>query len=209
MLFRSHDDLFHSFRLTGMIRLSDFISLVFPRICCGCGNTLWKHEEVICRLCEFHLPKTHFHTYRDNPVARIFYGRVPIGEAMAFLYFHKGNTVQRLIHQLKYKGRKDIGIFLGRMYGAELTGSAFPTPPDLIVPVPLHRKKYMKRGYNQSEQFAVGLSEALHIPLNRRLLTRSRYTETQTRKNRFRRWQNVRNIFQVDQIGRASCRERV
>ncbi len=181
-----------------MIRLSDFISLIFPRICCGCGNALWQHEEVICRLCEFHLPKTRFHTCRDNPVARIFIGRVPVSEAMAFLFFHKGNTVQRLIHQLKYKGRKDIGIFLGKLYGAELYGSAFPEPPDLIVPVPLHRKKYMKRGYNQSEQFAIGLSEALHIPVNRHLLTRTRFTETQTRKNRFLRWQNVRNIFQVD-----------
>lgn len=181
-----------------MIWLSDFLSLIFPRICSGCGNTLWQHEEVICRLCEFHLPKTRFHTYQDNPVARIFIGRVPVSSAMAFLYFHKGNTVQRLIHQLKYKGRKDIGVFLGKLYGAELYGSAFSDPPDLIVPVPLHRKKYMKRGYNQSEQFAIGLSEALHIPLNRHILTRTRFTETQTRKNRFLRWQNVRNIFEVN-----------
>jgi ComF family protein len=177
--------------------LSDFFSLFFPKICAACGNSLWKYEETICRSCEFHLPKTHFHLEEDNPVSRVFYGRVRIMSAAAWLSFNKGSKVQRLVHQLKYKGRKDIGILLGKMYGAELISSPFFQGIDLIIPVPLHKKKYMKRGYNQSEQFALGLSATMNIPVNRHLLLRIRQTESQTRKSRFKRYQNVKEIFEV------------
>lgn len=179
--------------------IGDFISLVFPRICAACGNSLWKHEETICRSCEFHLPKTNFHFSPENPVTRLFWGRVEIFAGAAFLSFHKGNKVQELVHQLKYKGRKDIGIFLGRLYGQTLKYAPAFSDADVIIPVPLHKKKYMKRGYNQSEQFGLGLSKAMHIPQNRHLLMRVKATETQTRKSRYNRFQNVREIFQVSQ----------
>ena len=177
--------------------IGDFISLIFPDICAACGNTLWKHEKVVCRLCEFHLPVTGFHTEPENPVAKVFWGRAMITAGSAFLYFNKGNKVQSLIHQLKYKGRKDIGVFLGELYAHQL--KAFPefSNAGVIVPVPLHKKKYMKRGYNQSEQFGLGLSKVLRIPVNRHLLLRIRATETQTRKSRFRRYENVCEIFRV------------
>ena len=179
--------------------LSDFTSLIFPRICAACGNSLWKHEDVICHSCEFHLPKTNFHFSEDNPVARMFWGRTYIWSGAAFLYFNKGNKVQQLVHQLKYKGRKDIGVFLGTMYGQTLKYAPQFSCADVIIPVPLHKKKYMKRGYNQSEQFALGLSSAMNIPVNRHILTRTKATETQTRKSRFRRYQNVREIFLANQ----------
>jgi ComF family protein len=180
-----------------MIWLDDFISLIFPRICACCGNSLWKHEDVICHFCEFRLPKTNFHPDPENPVARLFWGRVKIEGGAAFLYFNKGNRVQRLVHQLKYKGRKDVGIYLGTRYGSIL----HDTPPfdtiDIIIPVPLHKKKYMQRGYNQSEQFAIGLSRAMNVPVDRFLLSRVKATETQTRKSRFSRYANVSEIFSV------------
>ena len=180
-----------------MIWIHDFISLIFPKICAGCGNSLWKHEDVICRFCEYHLPKTNFHSDPENPVARLFWGRVTVESSAAFLYFNKGNTVQRLVHQLKYKGRKDIGIFLGARYG-QLLGCISPfNTVDTIIPVPLHKKKYMQRGYNQSEQFAIGLSGSMGLALDKHLLTRTKDTETQTRKSRFRRYQNVREIFTI------------
>src|SRR5512140_852245 len=97
-----------------MLFLEDFISLLFPKICAACGNSLWKQEETVCLSCEFHLPRTYFHLSLENPVSRLFWGRVALESAAAFVYFNKGNKVQRLIHQLKYKGRKDIGIYLGR-----------------------------------------------------------------------------------------------
>lgn len=178
--------------------LGDFISLIFPRICAACGNSLWKHETGLCRSCEYHLPKTNFHQVPDNPVARLFLGRADIFAGAAFLYFNKGSKVQRLVHQLKYKGRKDIGIYLGDLYGLELKHSPHFSSADCIIPVPLHKKKYMKRGYNQSEQIAIGLSESMNIPVVRHLLTRIKATETQTRKSRFSRYQNVKDIFAVD-----------
>jgi ComF family protein len=181
-----------------MIFISDFISLIFPKICVGCGNSLWKNEELLCHLCAYHLPKTNFHFEHENPVTRLFWGRVPIETGTAFLYFNKGNRVQRLIHQLKYKGKKEIGIFLGTQYGQELKHAPGFNSADAIIPVPLHKKKYMKRGYNQSEQFAIGLTGSMNIPVERHLLCRIKATETQTRKSKFRRYQNVHEIFSVN-----------
>ncbi|MEI6682796.1 MAG: phosphoribosyltransferase family protein [Bacteroidota bacterium] len=180
-----------------MTWLDDFISLIFPRICACCGNSLWKHEEIICHSCDFRLPRTNFHLDADNPVARLFWGRAPVEAAGAYLYFNKGNRVQRLVHQLKYKGRKDIGAWLGNQYGHELLKSSLFSNLDAIIPVPLHKKRYMQRGYNQSEQFAIGLGKPMNLPVVNHLLTRSRATETQTRKSRFSRYQNVHDIFEV------------
>ena len=180
-----------------MIYISDFISLIFPRICAGCGNSLWKNEEVLCHFCEFHLPKTNFHMDSENPVTRLFQGRVNLETGATFLYFHKGSKVQRMIHQLKYKGRKDIGVYLGDQYGQLLKYVPLFCKADAIIPVPLHRKKYLQRGYNQSEQFAIGLSGSMNIPVNIQLLSRTKATETQTRKSRFSRYQNVKEIFTV------------
>ncbi len=180
-----------------MIWFDDFVSLIFPKICACCGNSLWKHEEIICHSCDFRLPRTNFHLDAENPVARLFWGRARVEAASAYLYFNKGNRVQRLVHQLKYKGRKDIGIWLGTQYGFELCKSPLFSNLDAIIPVPLHRKRYMQRGYNQSEQFAAGLGEPLNLPVENHLLFRSRATETQTRKSRFSRYQNVHHIFEV------------
>jgi ComF family protein len=177
--------------------VSDFISLIFPRICAGCGNSLWKHETELCHFCEYHLPKTNFHLDADNPVARLFWGRVKIETGAAFLYFNKGGKVQRLVHQLKYKGRKGVGVYLGDQYGQSLKYAPLFNSADAIIPVPLHKKKFMQRGYNQSEQIAIGLALSMNIPVNRHLLTRIKATETQTRKSRFSRYQNVKEIFRV------------
>jgi len=183
-----------------MIYISDFISLIFPRICAGCGNSLWKNEEVLCHFCEYHLPKTNFHHDLENPVTQLFQGRVNIETGAAFLYFNKGSKVQRLVHQLKYKGRKDIGIYLGDQYGQSLKYAPCFNSADAIIPVPLHKKKYMQRGYNQSEQFAIGLAGSMNIPMIKHLLVRTKATETQTRKSRFNRYQNVKEIFTVNNL---------
>jgi ComF family protein len=180
-----------------MSLFDDFISLIFPKICAACGNSLWKHEETLCLSCEYHLPRTEFHLSLENPVGSLFWGRVTLSSAAAFLYFHKGGKVQRLIHQLKYRGRKDIGMHLGKSYGQFLKNSPFFSTVEIIVPVPLHLKKLRQRGYNQSELFAAGLGESMNIPVEPGLLYRKKATETQTKKSRFRRWQNVAEVFAV------------
>ncbi len=177
--------------------LSDFFSLIFPNICACCGNSLFKHEEVICNFCEVRLPKTMYHHGEENPVTEIFRGRSDIFSAAASYHFNKGNKVQFLVHQLKYKNRPDIGFFLGKRYGQDLRDSPFFKSADVIIPVPLHKKKKVKRGYNQSEQFANGLAWSMKIPVDITTLDKTKATETQTKKSRFKRWENVKEIFTV------------
>jgi len=177
--------------------LSDFISLIFPQTCVSCGKSLYKNEYSICTYCAYYLPKTNFHLEKDNPVAQIFWGRVPIVSAAAFYGFNKGGKVQHLIHQLKYRGQKNIGISVGKLYGFELNHSIYFNTVDIIIPVPLHPKKQKKRGYNQSDFFAKGLAESMHIGVDLKTLYRAADSETQTKKSRFSRWQNVESIFQL------------
>ncbi len=177
--------------------LDDLISLFFPKTCPACGYNLFSNEKIICSRCLYHLPKTDFHKEKDNPVSKVFWGRVNLESASAMYYYRKGSKVQHLIHQLKYKGYKDIGFFLGEMYGSELLTAEDFNKIDLIVPIPLHKKKLLKRGFNQSEVFAIGLSKAMKKETDTTSVIRTVATSTQTRKSRYKRWENVNEIFEV------------
>jgi ComF family protein len=177
--------------------INDFISLFYPSVCQACGNSLYKGEEIICTFCMYHLPKTNYHEDENNPVIRHFWGKVNIVAASSYYFFNKGQKVQKLVHRLKYKGQKEIGIRLGELYGNELSKSSIFSSADLIVPVPLHKSRLRTRGYNQSDFFAKGLSTAMNIPAETQMVTRNKKTETQTRKNRFSRWQNVSEVFSL------------
>jgi ComF family protein len=178
--------------------IEDLLSLVFPEICNACGKPLYKHESLICNYCKAKLPYTNFHMQEENPIEKIFWGRVPIEKAGAFLYFHKGNRVQQLMHRFKYKGKKEVGELIGATYGNELLKTKYLAGADIIIPVPLHPEKQKKRGYNQSESFAIGLSKTTDIPCETNILKRAIASSTQTKKNRFQRWQNVETIFKVE-----------
>jgi len=143
------------------------------------------------------LPVTGFHLEPGNPLAEVFWGRVWLEQAVAWFYFRKGSAYQEVLHQLKYNHRPDIGVFLGRQFGYELKRSPVFIKPDLIIPVPLHRRKMRSRGYNQSEMIARGLSEALSIPFDAQSLRKPAVTSTQTRKSRFERWVNVSGKFEI------------
>ena len=177
--------------------IKDFFSLIFPQVCVACGNALYKNEKSICMFCLYHLPKTYFHTDKENPIAKIFWGRVPINAASAYYTFAKGGNVQHLIHQLKYKGQKEVGITIGKLYGEELILNEYYKLIDVIIPVPLHKKKLRKRGYNQSEYFAEGLAQRMNVGTDYKSLYRALESETQTRKSRFNRWKNVESVFQL------------
>lgn len=179
--------------------LDDFISLFYPKTCYACGNNLFKNEKTICTSCLYHLPKTNFHNDPDNPVSKIFWGREKVVAATSFLYYRKGSKVQHLIHQLKYRGYKEIGIFLGELYGAELRNNPIFNKVNKIIPIPLHRKKLKKRGFNQSECFAEGLAQSMKIELDITSVERTIATSTQTKKSRYKRWENVSEIFKINQ----------
>ncbi len=181
--------------------LDDLLSIFYPRGCIGCGTALQRNENFLCLNCLLHLPETNYHLTIDNPLEKIFWGRVPVEHVYSFLFFRKGNTVQHILHQLKYKGNKEIGAYLGEMYGQKLARAGSLADVDVIVPIPLHPKKLRLRGYNQSEWIAMGLSKGLGIPYSNDFLVRATFTETQTRKSRFSRWQNVKDVFQAANVG--------
>jgi ComF family protein len=174
----------------------DFLQFFFPDLCVACEQILNKQEKVLCTQCLFHIPRTDFHKDAENPVSQLFWGRVKIEYSGSYFYFNKGSSYQPLIHKLKYNGRKDIGIEMGKAFGAELRKSVFALA-DVIIPVPLHPKKLKIRGYNQSEMIAKGLSQSLNLPVNSTSLLRTELTDTQTRKSRFDRFRNVEGKFQV------------
>jgi ComF family protein len=175
----------------------DLVNLFFPRLCQACGEALAPADEEICTHCLFQFPYTNFHLTQGNPMEQAFWGRVPVEGAAAFLYFHKGSKVQHMIHRFKYNGRHQIGTFLGRVYGYKLVNQPPYNTVDMIFPVPLFKKKQLKRGYNQSEVFAKGLAIALNISVDTNILFRVKESATQTRKTREERWENVKEIFTV------------
>ncbi|MDR0603850.1 MAG: ComF family protein [Bacteroidales bacterium] len=177
--------------------ISYFISLLYPTYCEGCGRTLVRGEECLCLYCLENLPRTDFHHYKDNPVEMVFAGQSPVFRATAFCFFNKGNIMQKLIHQLKYKDNKAIGFYLGHQFGLELAKIEAFQSIDLIIPVPLHPKKFRQRGYNQSECIGKGISETLSKPMDTSSIIRVTPTSTQTKKARYQRWENVSGIFQL------------
>jgi len=178
----------------------DFISLLFPRLCYACGNHLLRNEHLICTECFVVIPRTGYHTLEDNPVAQLFWGRCKIEKAAAFSYYNKGSRIRKLIHNLKYKGIKEIGYELGRIYGISLNSSGFMNDVDLIIPVPLHPSKKRIRGFNQSETISMGIADSTHLPVDIKSLTRKMVSATQTKRSRYERWTNVEGIFQVVDI---------
>ncbi len=178
--------------------LLDVSSLIYPRVCAGCSHTLFKHEQYICNLCYVSLPKTNYHLQKENPVQKIFYGRADVALANSFLFFQKKGSVQKMMHVLKYKGKPNVAKTLGNWYGQDLKQQNTFSMYDYIIPVPLHKKRLQKRGYNQSEYFAEGLSEILNIPVLTNVLTKTIFTETQTYKTREERVENTLASFSVE-----------
>jgi len=173
----------------------DFINFLFPLECVACKKSLVVGEEYFCINCYLELPKTQYHLYIDNPVLRSFTGRFPLEKGAAWLQFQKGGVIQAAMHAIKYQNRPKLGAFLGTKAASEWQDSDFFRDIDLIVPVPLHWRKRMKRGYNQASHIAQGLSEVLNIPVDESFLYRAQYRNSQTRENRFKRWSNVNSVF--------------
>lgn len=177
--------------------LKDTFYLFFPKICVCCDEQLVKNEKEICLKCRFELSTTNFTNEVDNKVEQTFYGRLKIEFATALLFYRTKGISQKLIYQLKYKGRQEIGNLLGQWLGAELKESKRFPSIDYIVPVPLHDKKLKKRGYNQLSTFGNSISNILNIPFIENVLIKKSQTDTQTLKRRFERWKNVNEIFHL------------
>jgi ComF family protein len=156
-----------------------------------------RNEKLICTECYILIPRTNYHLKPDNPVSQLFWGRCLIDRAAAFSFYTRDSRIRKLIHQLKYKGIREVGSELGRIYARTLQSSGFLEEIDLIIPVPLHPSKKRQRGFNQSDVISQGISDVAGIPMDTKLLVRKSVTKTQTRKSRYDRWTNVQDIFRV------------
>ncbi len=175
----------------------DFLDLLFPNYCQMCEESLERGERLICWHCHYHLPLANYHKLADSPLARRFAGKVAVQYAWAYLKFTKEGKVQHLLHQLKYHNKPEIGNLMGQWYAKELQEYNLDKAFDLILPVPLHQSRLRKRGYNQSDTFAQGLSQGLQVEWHPSVLRRNVASSTQTKKKRFDRWKNVEKIFEV------------
>lgn len=174
------------------------VHLFFPHYCAVCGNRLHEGEEALCLHCNIDLPRTNLHLVRDNQVEKMFFGKIPIERATAFYYYRAGNPYDQIVRKLKYHGRKDLAVSMGKMMAEELLLAGFFNGIDYLIPVPLHPKRQRQRGYNQSERLAFGISQVTGIPMMADAIVRTRHTETQTQKSAQERYENMKEVFRLN-----------
>lgn len=170
---------------------NDFIALIFPRTCTNCNRSLTSVEHCLCVYCKTDLPFTDDHAYKENELFRKFAFLPKIESARSFLYFRQRGVTQKLLHQLKYQGRNDVGEALAKWFAPFLKD----LPIDLVLPVPLHKSKKRKRGYNQSEILAQHIADELGIDMRNDVITRIRSIKSQTKKSKIQRWQGMENVY--------------
>ncbi len=184
-----------------MILLRDFkralMHLAFPHVCTGCGSDCLEADIYLCLRCQLLLPETHFHLHADNSMEKAFWGRVPIVAATAQYYFSNKSLMQHLLHEFKYRKHVKLGFYLGQLMGYALLESGRFNSIDSIVPLPLHPKKQSRRGFNQAEILSNGIAGILEKPVLTEAVMRTTDVESQTRKSRIERWQNMDGIFKL------------
>jgi ComF family protein len=176
-----------------------FLHLAFPHVCEGCGTDNLQPDHLLCLRCLSSLPSTNFHMHPNNLIEKIFWGRIPIVSATSQYYFTKESMIQHLMHQFKYKGNKDVGIYLGKLMAWSMLESNRFSFIDALIPLPLHKSKEHKRGYNQATLLCEGISSIMNKPVLKNAIIRSEKTETQTKKSRIQRWQNMKGKFELAQ----------
>jgi len=175
--------------------IADIKHIFFPNICLSCDTVLINEEKTICSYCIHELPFTNYTLTNSLAISRLFYGRVSLEKATALLFFKKKGKVQHLIHNLKYKNNQEIGTFLGEWIGNEMKESGNYTNIDFIIPVPLHKKRFKSRGYNQLTKFGIAISNILNTTYNTDILLKKSFNKTQTKKGRLDRLRNIDELF--------------
>ncbi len=178
--------------------LNAVFSLFFPDLCQSCSRPLVKGEFFICLHCFCQLPQTNYHLRPSNPAEELFRGKFDYEKISAFLLFEKGGKTQQIVHQIKYKNNKAFGFWCGQLMAEEMMPSGFFSGIDIIVPVPLHKKKQKKRGFNQAEAISRGIANKCNIQVDISNLQKSKGNTTQTKKSRIERWLNSRELFQIN-----------
>lgn len=177
--------------------LQSLNNLVYPALCAACGRALHSGEPAICTRCRITLPFSAFEREEENPVTKVFAGRLMLLRASALFIYTKGGPVARLMQDIKYRGNREAGLELGRLMGSKIADARNWELPDLIVPVPLSYWRLQRRGYNQAALLAQGISDITGIPIEAEGITKSPFTKSQTGFGRFFRWKNVEHVFKI------------
>lgn len=182
----------------------DLLHLIYPAACISCKNELTGNEAHICSICDADLTETSYHLFEEaSPFDKLFWGRVKLSHTFALFSFTKGSVLQRLLFEFKYHHTQTIGSVFGARIGNRITSVRKYESIEILLPVPLHPKKEFVRGYNQSLALAKGISKTSGIPIDTKSLKRQHNNATQTKKDRFDRWENVSTVFHVsDEIKR-------
>jgi ComF family protein len=182
------------------------LHLAFPHVCAGCGTDSLSSDQPICLRCLDALPQTRFEQHSGNPAEKIFWGRLPVAQATAHYYFTKASLMQRLMHQFKYRGQRELGFYLGQQMGVRFQETAAFTDVDALVPLPLFAAKERRRGYNQAAVLCDGIADVLQKPVLKNVVQRMAHTESQTKKSRAERWQNIEGRFAITDPGQLAGR---
>ncbi len=180
------------------------LNLFFPKSCLGCRTHLSDNENYICTSCRHQLPTTNFHFEDDSEMKKILFGRVSLENATALFHFSKKGIVQELLHNLKYRRHESISTYLGQWLGEELKSVQSYEDIDIVIPVPLHKSKMRKRGYNQVAEFGKEIANALQVDYNDTLLKKSSALKTQVFKSRIKRWSDSNTAFNLTQTEHLS-----
>lgn len=175
--------------------LKDLLNVMYSPKCASCGERLVGDERMLCIECLSHLPYTCFATMTDNPLELLLEGTIPHVKATSLMYFEKDEVSQHIIHGIKYYGNLKMAHHFGRQLGESIVDSHRFDDVDIIIPVPLHPLRWMKRGYNQSREISCGIAEKIGKPIENHLIARTHYTSTQTRKSHQERTENVAGAF--------------
>jgi ComF family protein len=177
--------------------LKDLVSLFWPPVCPVCGGEMPEGAHTVCTQCRWDAPLTGFWLEMDNPVVRKFWGIIPVINACSFIFFVHGSGFRDLVHDIKYRGRWRQAEEWGRWFGAEMAAGGLYADVDVVIPVPLHLRKRLKRGYNQSEYLADGMAAGLGVEVDSRSVRRTHHNPSQVLKPHRERWENVEGIFAV------------
>lgn len=177
--------------------LRDVRSLLFAEECIACGMHVTEEMHGICPMCRYNIPLTHFWLHDDNPVKELLSVHAPIHLASSLFYFSGGSIWQALIHRFKYGNAWQIAYSMGLWYGAELRDTGRYDDVDMVIAVPLHPIKRLKRGYNQSSYIADGIAKSLGCSVERKAARRIRNNPSQARRSVDERWKNTDNLFRI------------
>lgn len=183
------------------ISIKDFVHLFFPPLCVCCEQRLIDSEKYICLSCTLRLPlslnPSTSISHKDNPLEEKLAGFFPFVQAQFLGYYEVGNSIQSIVHSIKYRKNKDLAIFIGQFASQRIAHSGFFDTIDYLIPIPLHPKRLKERSFNQSEKICEGISSITNIPTLPHAFQRIKNNRSQTNFSKTEREENVKNIFAI------------